>query len=400
VRKSRRIESLSAPEARRIALAAQGFGLDKKRVATSRDVVSLARKLGAIQIDSVNVLVRSHYLPAFSRLGSYDRKIFERIGYGKSRRLFEYWAHEASFLPVETYPLFRWRMERARDGKGTWKSVARVAAERADLIARIRRMVQELGPMGASDFQDTKGTGGWWGWTDAKRAFEYLFWTGEFTTLERRSSFERIYDLAERALPSTVLQTPPVKEADAHRQLVSIAAKAFGVATEADLRDYFRLDVDDARRSIAELVDAGALHPVAVEGWKQRAYLDALARFPRKIVGSALLSPFDSLVWSRPRTHRLFDFHFRLEIYTPAHKRIHGYYVLPYLLDERLVARVDLKGDRGGGTLRVQAVHFEPNVDRKRVRGKLRGDLRAMANWLGLAKVSWADATGDPFVAE
>ncbi|MGZ3497233.1 MAG: winged helix-turn-helix domain-containing protein [Vulcanimicrobiaceae bacterium] len=386
---TRRTDSLSNVEARRIALAAQGFaGPRRGTTVSTREILSLARRLGAIQIDSVNVLVRSHYLPVFSRLGAYDRKILERVGYGKSRRLFEYWAHEASLLPIETYPLLRWRMQRARDGRGTWSNVARVGRERPDLIARVRKLVEENGPMSASEFQEAKGAGGWWGWSEAKRAFEYLFWAGELTTLARRNSFERIYDLAERAIPASVFDSSPVAEADAQRELVIIAARAFGVATEADLRDYFRFETADARARVAELVEAGRLRPVSVEGWKQVAYVDPEARIPRKIVASALLSPFDSLVWHRPRTHRLFDFHYRLEIYTPAHKRIHGYYVLPYLMDEKLVARVDLKADRTAATLNVHAVHYEPGVDRDAVRARLRDDLRDMASWLELSKVT------------
>ena len=378
--------SLSSAEARRIALAAQGFGKPKLENAGAARLRSLIGALGAVQIDSVNVLVRSHYLPAFSRLGLYDRALLDRVAYGKPRRIFEYWGHEASLLPMETFPLLRWRMERARSGHGVWGSVARIGKERRDLIERVRTALAERGPLSASDFEQGKSTGSWWGWTDTKRAVEFLFWCGEITPVKRRSSFERLYDLTERVVPRSILDTR-VGEDEAYRELIAIAARAFGVATESDLRDYFRLPLAGARRAVAELAESGALMPVRVEGWKQQAYLDPAARRARRIETSALLSPFDSLVWNRERTKRLFDFHYRIEIYTPAHKRIHGYYVLPYLIDDRLVARVDLKSDRQACTLLVHAVHYEPGVDRRAVRSRLREDLNAMAEWLGLEAV-------------
>lgn len=342
--------------------------------------------LGAVQIDSVNVLVRSHYLPAFSRLGCYDRSLLDRVAYGKPRRIFEYWGHEASLLPMESFPLFRWRMDRSRNGHGVWGNVARVGKERRDLIERVRAAFAQKGPLAASDFEDAKSTGSWWGWTDTKRAVEFLFWCGEITPVKRRSSFERLYDLTERVVPKAILERR-ISDDEAFRQLVAIAARAYGVATESDLRDYFRLPLAAARRAVAELAENGLLLPVRVEGWKQQAYLNPGARRARRIETSALLSPFDSLVWNRERTKRLFDFHYRIEIYTPAHKRIHGYYVLPYLLGDRLVARVDLKSDRQASALRVHAVHYEPGVDRRNVRAQLREDLSAMADWLALESV-------------
>jgi uncharacterized protein YcaQ len=250
----------------------------------------------------------------------------------------------------------------------------------------VRSAFRERGPLSASDFEDAKSTGSWWGWTDTKRAVEFLFWCGEITPVKRRSSFERLYDLTERVVPRSILETH-VGEEEAYRKLVAIAARAFGVATERDLRDYFRLPLTAARRAVAELAEGGALIPVRVEGWKQQAYLDPASRRARRIETSALLSPFDSLVWNRERTKRLFNFHYRIEIYTPAHKRIHGYYVLPYLIDDRLVARVDMKSDRRASALLVHAVHYEPGVDRRTVRGRLREDLSAMAEWLELEAV-------------
>jgi uncharacterized protein YcaQ len=379
-------DSLSAAQARRIAIAAQGF-TSKVRAPGTRQLLGAIRDLGAIQIDSVNVLVRTQYLPLFSRFGPYDRTLFERLAYRAPRKLLEYWAHEASFVPMERYPLFRWRMSRAAKGKGVWRNVARVGLERKDLVKRVLREFEQNGAMAASQFPEGKGTEKWWGWNDTKRAVEYLFWSGRLAVVKRLSSFERMYDLAERVIPAETLNAPPISDADAQRGLVEIAARALGVATEADLRDYFRLDVEDARKRVQDLIDGGVLRAVRVDGWKQQAYLHSGIRIPRRIAASALLSPFDSLVWNRARTNRVFNFHYRIEIYTPAHKRIHGYYVLPYLLDDELVARVDLKSDRQSKTLRVQAVHYEPAVDTREVRSRLDGDLRELAAWLGLERV-------------
>ena len=376
--------SLRLAEARRIALAAQGFGATRTLAARPSAIAGIVRKLGLIQVDSVNVLVRSHYLPVFSRLGPYDRTLLERLAYRSPRGLFEYWGHEASLLPVATYPLLRWRMERARRHIGMWASMSRVAREQPALVERLRATIADEGPMSASAFEGARGSGSWWGWSDIKRGLEYLFYAGVVTTATRRNSFERVYDLVERVLPRAIYAAPAIGEAEAQRELIRIAANALGVATEVDLRDYFRLDVADARARIDELVAAGALLPVSVESWTQPAYLAAGRSVPRRIEASALLSPFDSLVWHRPRTQRLFGFHYRLEIYTPAHKRIHGYYVLPYLLGETLVARVDLKADRVAGVLRVQAIHHEPGVNVGDVSSRLGAELAAMAGWLGL----------------
>lgn len=379
-------DSLSAAQARRIALDAQGF-FGNAGSSGSRAVLNVARRLGAIQIDSVNVLVRSHYLPAFSRLGPYDRQVLERLSYRRPRKLVEYWGHEASIIPIEHYPLLRWRMQRAKEGRGTWTHVAEVGLQRRDLVARVRAKFESQGAMAASELGEEKGEGGWWGWSEAKRAVEYLFWAGELAVVERRPSFERVYDLTERVIPSEILAAPRLSEQEQQRRLMVIAARALGVATESDLRDFFRLDAVDGKRRVDELVDAGELQIVAVEGWKSPAYVLPNQRVPRTVEGSALLSPFDSLVWNRARTHRLFNFHYRLEIYTPAHKRLHGYYVLPYLLDEALVARVDLKADRSAGALRVIAINYEPGTKQSTVKPQLRDDLRTLAGWLNLERV-------------
>jgi uncharacterized protein YcaQ len=382
--------TLSIEEARRIALHAQGFGRRSKD--TSFDAPMLARivsELGVVQMDSVNVLVRSHYLPFFSRHGAYDREVLARAAYdGHNRLLFEYWGHEASLMPLATQPLFRWRMERARAGMGAWKRVSRFLREQAKFVSEVKAQLRDRGPLGAGEIgAGNKGKKGWWEWSDAKTALECLFWVGDVTTATRRH-FERIYDLTERVLPPSILAIPTPDEADARRTLLDIAARALGIATESDLRDYFRLGLADARTGVAELAEQGRLLPVRVEGWKQPAWRHVDAdTLPGPDV-SALLSPFDSLVWERSRTERLFDFHFRLEIYTPAHKRVHGYYVLPFLLGDRIVARVDLKSDRSAGVLRVVAAHVEEGADQERTAHALWRELGALSTWLGLERVA------------
>ncbi len=349
-------------------------------------------RLGLLQIDSVNVLARAHYLPLFSRLGNYDSADLDSLAWGrKSRRgLFEFWAHEASLLPVTSHPLWRWRMQRAAAADGDGKDkLHKFRREKAGYIDEVRRQLVERGPLAASDLENgTRKTGPWWGWSDAKFAMEWLFFAGEVTTATRRGSFERVYDLTERVLPAEVLALPTPSAEDAQRELLRLSARALGIATETDLRDYFRLGVADTKARIVELVEAGELLPVTVEGWKNPAYLDSRARQPRKVAARALLAPFDPLVWERDRTHRLFDFHYRIEIYTPIAKRKHGYYVLPFLLGDRLVARVDLKADRAHDRLLVHAAHLEPGAEARIVAGPLREELRLMADWLGLEEVS------------
>ena len=383
---------VSAAAARRIALAAQGFATERPEKATNLGQVRRAiDRLGLLQIDSVNVLARAHYLPLFSRLGNYDSEHLDTLAWGrKSRRgLFEFWAHEASLLPVDAHPLWRWSMERAAKsdshGKGKLHKFRR---QKAKYIDEVRRQIVDRGPLAASDLESgTVKTGPWWGWSDAKYAMEWLFFTGEVTTATRRGAFERVYDLTERVLPDHVLALPTPPAAEAQRELLRRSARALGIATETDLRDYYRLGVADTKARLAELVEAGELLPVAVEGWKNPGYLDPGARQPRSVEARALLAPFDPLIWERDRTHRIFDFHYRIEIYTPVAKRKHGYYVLPFLLGDKLVARLDLKSDREHGRLLVHAAHLEPGADARKVAGPLHGELRLMANWLGLADV-------------
>lgn len=378
---------LTAGEARRIALAAQGFGPDRSGEAGPRQLVRLIERLGVVQIDSVNVVSRTHYLPAFSRLGAYPRELLEDVAWGKKRQLFEYWAHEASLLPLASHPLFRWRMEDARQGVGVWKGVARFLRERRDFVDRVRDEIAARGPMSASELEmGHKGEGGWWGWSEAKRAVECLFWAGELTTATRRGTFERVYGLPEKVIPKAVWNLPTPDRADAQRELYRIAARAMGIATAKDLRDYFRMPVEGAKDRIAELVEAGDLTPVNVKGWRDQAYLDPKARWARKIETRALLSPFDNLIWFRERTERMFGVRYRIEIYTPAEKRQHGYYVLPFLEGDALTARLDLKADRKGGVLIVQASHAEPWSTEATPVG-LAEELKRMAAWLGLETV-------------
>jgi len=388
--------SLSLREARRIALVAQQFGGGKASPKTVKRIGDIARRLGAIQIDSVNVLVRSHFLPVFSRFGAYDATLLERSAYeAKSRCLFEYWGHEASLLPIESFPLFAWRMELARRGEGMWGRLRRYATEHREAVNAVREEIRERGALGAGDLTAAeKSRGGWWGWSQSKEILEWLFWTGEVTTGGRRH-FERLYDLTERVIPAGILGAPALSKEAQQRELMTISAQALGVATVKDLRDYFRLPVADAAARVHELVDAGVLVPVAVEGWKQPAYLHRDARVPRAVDAAALLSPFDSLIWERQRTERLFDFHFRLEIYTPLHKRVHGYYVLPFLMNERIVARVDLKSDRGAGRLLVKGGSVEEGVAPPSVAGPLAMHLQRLAEWLGLEKFAVTTRRGE-----
>jgi uncharacterized protein len=386
-----KLEKLSPAEARRIALAAQGFGGTRPEKVTAARWLRTIDRLSLHQIDSVNVLVRAHYLPAFSRLGPYDRSLIDTAAWGgrKQRRLFEYWAHEASLLPLPLHPLLRWRMARADRGEAGWKGLRVFARERRAEAEALLERIRAEGPSAASDLEEKRGRSGWWEWGDAKRALEWLFWAGHITTATRRGSFERVYDLTERVIPAEIRALPTPNENEAQRALIERAARALGVATEAELRDYFRLSPDDARPAIESLVEAAALAPVEVPGWARLAYLHRDARRPRRIDARSLLAPFDPLVWERSRALRLFDFHYRIEIYTPAEKRRHGYYVLPFLLGDRLAARLDLKADRQAGRLLVHAVHLELHA-RHDAMDAIEQELAAMARWLGLAEVVMA----------
>src|SRR4051794_12718805 len=375
-----RRERLSLAQARRIALAAQGFADPAPgREPNGWDLRRVLDRVGVIQIDSVNVLSRAHYLPLFARLGPYPLELLDRASWRAPRRLFEYWGHEASLIPVTLQPALRWRMDRA--AHEAWGGMRRVQRDRPELVARVLEEVRDRGPIAASEVVEEERparTGPWWDWSDVKRAFEWLFWSGQITSARRRG-FERLYDLPERVLPAAVLAipTPPVE--DAQRELVRIAARCLGVAAERDLRDYFRLSLADARARVGELVESGELLPVEVEGWgRTQGYLWHDARVPRSVHATALVGPFDSLLWERSRVQRIFGFSYRLEIYVPKPKRVHGYYVLPFLHGDRLVARVDLKADRAGGRLLTHAVHFEDHAEPEALEA-LRDELERMA---------------------
>jgi len=381
-----RPETLSLSQARRIALVAQGFA--DHRPAGKVDRRHLRRvfdRVGLIQIDSVNVLVRSQELPLFARLGPHRRDLIPMAT--ATGQLFEYWAHEASHLPVELHPLIRWQMDAAFRGQ-TWGGVARIWRESPRYVEAVLTEVRARGPLTIGMLSEPGArTEGMWGWSPGKRALEFLFWTGQVTA-RRGRQFERWYDLPERMLPPSVLAAPTVPESDAWRELLAIAGRCLGVATEGDLADYFRLRLPRARPHIADLVEAGRLVPVQVDGWTAPTYLHPEARLPRWVRARALLSPFDSLIWERSRTERLFGVRYRIEIYVPPAKRVHGYYVLPFLLGDRLVARVDLKAERRTSTLLVQAAWAEPGHDTGLVAAELAAELSSMAGWLGLDAVA------------
>ena len=385
-----RRETLRKAEARRIALAAQGFGVPRlERPVTMRDVQAVASRLAQFQIDSINVVTRAHFMPLFSRLGPYDAALLERAAHQPPRRLFEYWGHAASLIDISLQPLLRFRMQPGfRD---VWAGVERVAQQNADLIPFIREEVAARGPISARELEiaEQRDRSNWgWNWSRVKTVLEWLFYVGEVTSAYRNSQFERVYDLPERVIPSSVLAMPTPSPQDSVTGLVRRAAAALGIAGESSLRDYFRTRRDMTRIAITTLVENGELIPVLVDGsgngpW----YLWHQARVPRRITARALLSPFDSMIFERARLERLFDFIYRIEIYVPGPKRIHGYYVYPFLLGEDFVARVDLKADRSRGVLRVNAAWIEPGYDTFDVATELASELKIMAEWLGLGAI-------------
>lgn len=380
---------LSLSQARRIAIAAQGFGGNRQQTSAAWPRMRRTiERMGLLQIDSISAVVRSHYLPVFSRAGHYDRSTLDKRSFDPHHReLFEYWGHEASLLPLALHPLLRWRMAKAERLEGIYGRIAKFVAERRDYVDKVLVEIGNRGPLSARELNHDGQRSGSWQWHEPKLALEYLFWSGRVTAVTRRN-FERIYDLTERALPDDIVALPTPSKDQAQRELIRLSGRAMGVATESDLRDYFRLTANDAKLRVAELVEGGDLLAIRVEGWRQPAYLDPNARTPRRVQGASLLSPFDPLVWERSRIERLFDFHYRLEIYTPAAKRRYGYYVLPFLLDEHLVARVDLKADLPSRTLRVLAAYEEAGVKSKVVAGALAIELQQLATWLGLHRVT------------
>lgn len=389
-------DTLSIAQARRVALAAQGFTDPAPGGATDmRHLRRVLRRLHLIQMDSVNVLQRAHFMPLYSRLGPYDPALLARAAYRNPRELFEFWGHEASFIRVDLQPLFRWRMERAADF--AWGNMVRIAHEKPEVVERVLAQVRERGPVTAAELEQDapRAKDHWgWNWSDGKRALEWLFFTGRITAAERTTSFARRYDLTERVLPREILNTPTPAPQDAFRALVALSARALGVAAEPELRDYFRLPVGGFRQAVAELVEDKVLLPVTVPGWKAPVYLHHEARIPRSVRAAALISPFDPLIWERARTERLFAMNYRIEIYVPAAKRLHGYYVLPFLQGDRFTARLDLKADRKAGALQIPAAWLEAGAEAEPTAGALAGELRRLAEWLGLSSIT-APERGD-----
>ncbi|HEX5946286.1 MAG TPA: crosslink repair DNA glycosylase YcaQ family protein [Acidimicrobiales bacterium] len=392
---------MSRRDARRVALAAQGFA-DKRPTGRvdSRHFRRVLDRLATVQIDSVNVITRSHELVFFARLGPYDRTALNRWLW-ESRQVFEYWGHEASLHPVARHPLLRWRMA----GDHPWGGVRTSARDNPEMVESALAEIAARGPVSIGDLdvhrQAPRQEASWWGWGHGKRVVEHLFFTGDVTAT-RRNGFTRFYVLPERWLPAEVVAAPTPDADDARRELLLLAARAHGLGTARDLADYYRINVPAAAKLLAGLADDGALERVRVEGWSQPAYLHPDARRPRRRMRArALLSPFDSLIWERDRTERLFDFRYRIEIYVPAAKRVHGYYVLPFLLDDLLVGRVDLKADRQAGVLRVRAAWGEPAAEaataggRDRVAAELAAELAALAAWLDLPGGVTVEPRGD-----
>jgi uncharacterized protein YcaQ len=415
-------EPLSLDEARRTALAAQGLGGTRSGRSDAQSLRRVTDRLGVLQVDSVNVLVRSHYLAVFTRVGGYPRATLDRMAWGPTsqRRLFEYWGHKASLLPLDLHPLLRWRMDAARAHvfggdirqyrtlidpalllapwaviEGMW----RLGDSGPALAERVLAVLAERGPVAAGEIEDPGErrleSGGLWNWNDVKVVLEWLLYAGQVTVASRRG-FRRVYDLTERVLPAEVLDRPAPWREDAQRELTRIAARAYGVAGEPELRDYFHLPAAESKARVAELVGTGELVPVDVDGVRRQSYRWHEARTPATVETRALLSPFDSLIWDRDRTLALFGFHYRIGIYTPAAQRTHGYYVLPFLLGDRLVARVDLRSERDRSTLVVPEAHAERVVGGRRVAARtvvteLAEELALMADWLELDRIEVGD---------
>jgi len=375
-------DSLSNDQARRMALAAQGFADARPTGRVDRrHLRRVMGRMGVVQVDSVNVLVRSQELPLFARLGPHPRTLLDDAS--RDGELFEYWVHEASLVPTDHHHLHRWRMAEPFP----WPSFRRRVAEMGPYLEEVYQRVVEEGPLVAGEVEAGTNRGAWWEHGDGKTALSALFVQGRITARRRRRDFARVYDLPERMIPAAALARPTPSTHDAHKELLVLAARAHGVATANDLADYHRITPTRAKQPLAELVEEGRLLPVTVEGWDRPAYLHPDARRPRRIDARALLSPFDPVVWTRERALRLFGFHYRIEIYTPAAKRRYGYYVLPFLLGDELVGRVDLKADRAAGALLVQSAWVEPGRDAHEVAGALLEELRLMANWLELDRL-------------
>jgi uncharacterized protein YcaQ len=390
------VDQLTNLQARRIALEAQGFCDRPHATPALRTLERTVARTGVLQVDSVNVLQRAHYMPLYSRMGPYDVDLLRRASSTtgrRSRHLVEYWAHVQALMPVELWPLMRHRMEHYRSERGKWGFTAD-----ADLEPRVLDAVRDRGPVTARDLEEEFSTGprakvSWgWNWSEARKVLDYLFLVGDVAIAGRTSQFEVLYDLPERVLPAAVLDAPTPTPQEAVTELVRLAARSHGVASGPDLADYYRLRLQpapgkpSAKVAIEELVEAGELTPVAVQGWKRQGYLHRDARIPRRVSARTLLSPFDPVVWERARAEALFGFFYRIEIYVPADKRLHGYYVLPFLLGDRLVGRVDLKADRAGRVLLVPGAFAEAGAPDETA-DELAAELRRLAGWLDLDDV-------------
>jgi uncharacterized protein YcaQ len=378
-------DTLSRAQARRIALAAQGFLDPRHTTPTMRTFNRTLERTGVLQVDSVNVLQRAHYMPLFSRMGRYDTAMLTRATEKKPRRLVEYWAHVQALMPVELWPVMQHRMASYRDQRGKWWQEVD-----DDLSERLLAEVSARGPSTARDLDDgaPRDKKHWgWNWSEAKKALDFLYMAGDLAVAGRNSQFEVIYDVPERVIPAEVLALPTPSKEDAVLELVRRAAGSHGVATVRDLADYYRMKIDEVKPAVDVLVEQGVLLPVQIEGWSRPAYLHAEARRPRKVEARAFLSPFDPVVWLRERTEKLFDFHYRIEIYTPADKRIYGYYVLPFLLRDEIVARVDLKADRKEGRLVVKSAWAEDGAPDDTAE-ELGEELRQLACWLDLTDIT------------
>jgi uncharacterized protein YcaQ len=379
------METLSKPRARRIALAAQGFLDPDHAVPTLRTFQRTLARTGVLQVDSVNVLQRAHYMPLYSRMGPYDVGLLQRAASGRERRrIVEYWAHVQAFIPVDLWPAMRHRMEfyRARRGRW-WRDVS------DELVSWALSEVRDRGASTARDLDKgaPRRKDHWgWNWSEERKALDYLYMCGDLAIAGRNGQFEVIYDLPERVLPAAVLAQPTPTHEDAHRELTRRAARSHGVATMRCLADYYRMGTKETALAVAELVETGELEEVRIEGWKRPTYLHVDAHRPRRVRARTLLSPFDPVVWQRERTERLFDFHYRIEIYTPPAKRVYGYYVLPFLLGEQVVARVDLKADRASGRLLVKGAYAERHAP-DGTADELSTELRRLAGWLDLSEV-------------
>ncbi len=385
-------ESISQAQARRIALGAQGFLDPRHATPTMRTFGRTLSRTGVLQVDSVNVLQRAHYMPLYSRMGPYDVDLLRRAAERRPRRMVEYWAHVQAFMPVDLWPVMQHRMDHYREQRGKWLTADDDPAFEADVLAEVRLR----GECTARELDDgaPRERGNWgWNWSAARKMLDYLYMSGQVAISRRNGQFEVVYAPPEKVLPLEVLAAPIPSVDDALVELVRRAAISHGVGSAQCLGDYYRIGAKRAAPAIAQLVEEGELLPVQIEGWHRPAYLHRDVRLPRRVNARALLSPFDPVVWERARTEAIFGFHYRIEIYVPAELRQYGYYVLPFLLGDRIVARVDLKADRPGGRLLVKAAYAEPDAPAETA-DELSAELRDLAGWLGLDDIT-IEAMGD-----